>query len=178
MNAAIAQRLVVMGVSGCGKTTLATALGEALLLNMTDGDDLHLPESVRKMKAGTPLTDEDRWPWLDRVAAILLLPPDGDRLGRVVACSALKRVYRDHLRRQLPELHFVFLDGQAALLRQRMSARTGHFMQLQLLESQLNTLERPGKDEDDVLTIQADQQLADQVTQVVRAWAPRTETTR
>jgi gluconokinase len=96
----------------------------------------------------------------------------------VVACSALKRVYRDHLRRQLPELHFVFLDGRAALLRQRMAQRTGHFMQLQLLESQLNTLERPGKDEDDVLTIKADQQLANQVAQVVRAWVPRTQATR
>lgn len=173
-----AQLIVVMGVSGCGKTTLATALGETLQLSMTDGDDLHLPESVRKMRAGTPLTDDDRWPWLNRVVACLLLPPDGDRLGRVVACSALKRVYRDHLRRHLPELHFVFIDGQAALLRERMAKRKGHFMQLQLLESQLNTLERPGKDEDDVLTIQADQQLTDQVNQVVRAWAPRTEAIR
>ena len=128
-------QLIVMGASGCGKSTLALALGEALHLTMTDGDDLHLAESVCKMQAGVPLTDDDRWPWLDKVAACLLSPPERGRIGRVVACSALKRVYRDHLRRQLPELRFVFLDGPAELLRQRMAPRTGHFMQLQLLES-------------------------------------------
>lgn len=173
MSAPAVLRLVVMGVSGCGKSTLAAALGEALRLRVTDGDDLHLPESLRKMQAGTPLGDDDRWPWLDRVAACLMGPidPAGDQLGRVVACSALKRVYRDCLRRQLPELRFVFLNGHAELLRKRMTQRTGHFMPLQLLDSQLNALERPGEDEDDVLTIEADQMLADQVAQVARAWA-------
>lgn len=173
MNRSAPLRLVVMGVSGCGKSTLAAALGKSLHLNMTDGDDLHLPESVRKMQAGVPLTDADRWPWLDRVAACLQAPPEPDARtqGRVVACSALKRAYRDHLRRQVPGLRFVFLDGQAELLRQRMAQRTGHFMQLQLLESQLSTLERPGDDEHDVWTLQADQPLMDQVAWVGRACA-------
>jgi carbohydrate kinase (thermoresistant glucokinase family) len=81
-------------------------------------------------------------------------------------------VYRDHLREHLPGLRFVFLDGQPDLLRQRMTQRTGHFMQQQLLESQLNTLERPGSDERDVLTLQADQPLANQILQVTRAWVP------
>ncbi|MCE2915136.1 MAG: gluconokinase [Rubrivivax sp.] len=163
-------RLVVMGVSGCGKSTLAGALGEALHLCMTDGDDLHLPDSVRKMQSGVPLTDADRWPWLDRVAACLQAAPDASApAGRVVACSALKRVYRDRLRQHLPDIRFVFLDGQPELLRQRMGQRTGHFMQLQMLESQLNTLERPAGDEHDVLTLQADQPLAHQVAQVTLA---------
>lgn len=166
-------RLVVMGVSGCGKSTLAAALGEALHLTMTDGDDLHLPESVRKMQSGVPLADADRWPWLDRVAACLQAPldPQAHALGRVVACSALKRAYRDHLRRQVPGLRFVFLDGHAELFRRRMAQRTGHFMQLQLLESQLATLEKPAEDEHDVCILQADQPLTDQVAQVDRACA-------
>lgn len=171
MSTAPLLRLVVMGVSGCGKSTLSNALGQALQLSMTDGDDLHLPESVRKMQSGVPLTDTDRWPWLDRVAACLQSEPEVRApAGRVVACSALKRVYRDHLRKRLPGLRFVFLDGQPDLLRQRMTQRTGHFMQQQLLESQLNTLERPGSDEHDVLTLQADQPLANQILQVTRSW--------
>jgi carbohydrate kinase (thermoresistant glucokinase family) len=172
-------RLVVMGVSGCGKTTLTQALAAALGLRSVDGDDLHLPESVRKMSAGIALTDDDRWPWLERVAISLSSKPENNAgEGCVVACSALRRTYRDHLRERVPGVRFVFLDGDAALLNQRMSQRAGHFMQLQMLESQLNTLERPGKNEDDVLTLQADQLLAEQVAQVARAWAPDAEVSR
>jgi carbohydrate kinase (thermoresistant glucokinase family) len=169
-------RLVVMGVSGCGKTTLTQALGASLALRAVDGDDLHLPESVRKMSAGIALTDEDRWPWLDRVANSLHSQRENDASeGCVVACSALRRAYRDHLRERVPGLRFVFLDGDAALLHQRMAQRAGHFMQIQMLESQLNTLEKPGKNEDDVLTLQADQLLTEQVAQVARMWAPDAE---
>lgn len=166
-------RVVVMGVSGCGKSTLAVALGAALGLEMTDGDDLHSPANVEKMAAGTPLTDADRWPWLDRVAVCLQALPSGEheRMGRVVACSALKREYRDRLRSQVPGLRFVFLDAKAELLRQRMVQRVGHFMQPDLLESQLNTLERPQADEIDVLTVQAEQALSELVAQVRHAWA-------
>lgn len=168
-------RLVVMGVSGCGKSTLAAALGEALHLTTIDGDDLHLPESVRKMSAGIALTDVDRWPWLDRVASRLAAAPDSAHpAGCVVACSALRRAYRDHLRERVPGLRFVFLDGAAALLHQRMAQRAGHFMQLKLLESQLNTLEKPASDESDVLTLPADQPLADHVAQVTQTWVPAT----
>jgi carbohydrate kinase (thermoresistant glucokinase family) len=156
-----------MGVSGCGKTTLTQALGAALGMRSVDGDDLHLPESVRKMSAGIALTDEDRWPWLERVADSLHSKRESDPSeGCVVACSALRRAYRDHLRERVPGLRFVFLDGNAALLHQRMAQRAGHFMQLQLLESQLNTLERPAADETDTLSLRADQPLADLVTQV------------
>jgi carbohydrate kinase (thermoresistant glucokinase family) len=168
-----------MGVSGCGKTTLTHALGAALGLRVVDGDNLHLPESVHKMSAGIALTDDDRWPWLVRVAAALQNQGDNDpQAGCVVACSALRRSYRDHLRERVPGLRFLFLDGDAALLHQRMAQRAGHFMQLHLLESQLHTLERPGKKEDDVLTLQADLLLAEQVAQVARAWAPDAEVSR
>jgi carbohydrate kinase (thermoresistant glucokinase family) len=162
-----------MGVSGCGKTTLANALGSRLRLSVTDGDDLHLPQSVRKMQSGVPLTDADRWPWLDRVAACLnAVPQVQASAGRVVACSALKRAYRDHLREHVHGLRFVFLDGPADLLHQRMAQRVGHFMQPELLHSQLSTLQRPGTDESDVLTVQVQEATADQVQQVVRALGP------
>ena len=90
-------RLIVMGVSGCGKSTMAAALGERLGLDMVDGDDLHLPESVAKMRSGIALQDADRWPWLDRIGEYLSQP---HAQGRVVACSALKRAYRDRIREQ------------------------------------------------------------------------------
>ena len=109
-------RLIVMGVSGCGKSTMAAALGERLSLDMVDGDDLHLPESVAKMRAGVPLEDADRWPWLDRIGDYLSQPHPQ---GRVVACSALKRVYRDRIRAQAGDVCFVFLDGDFALIEQR-----------------------------------------------------------
>ena len=165
-------RLVVMGVSGCGKSTLARAAADALHLHMVDGDDLHLPESVRKMSNGIALNDADRWPWLDRVATALLQPdPSLGKAGCVVACSALRRAYRDRLRQQVPGLHFVFLEGEAELLAQRMARREGHFMLLQLLSSQLATLEIPGPDEHDVLTLPAQRTLGQLVQDVCDALA-------
>lgn len=142
--------IVVMGVSGSGKSTLATGLASALSLDSIDGDALHLPQSVAKMAAGIPLTDADRWPWLDRIAA-KLADADAYPRGLVVACSALKRSYRDRLRQATSGLRFVFLDGPPALIASRLGGRSGHFMPSALLESQLQALERPGPDEPDVL---------------------------
>lgn len=149
--------LVVMGVSGSGKSTFTKAISDALKLSSKDGDALHSLESVAKMQAGLALEDADRWPWLDRVALYLAEGNNQSTLerGRVVACSALKRVYRDRIRRSLPQVQFIFLDGDKALIHSRMAARTGHFMQLGLLDSQLRTLERPSIDEKDVITLDA-----------------------
>ena len=144
-------RIVVMGVSGCGKSTLSLALADHLHLARVDGDDLHLPESIRKMSAGIALEDADRWPWLDRIGAYLAASDDGDARGRVVACSALKRAYRDRIRAHAAGVRFVFLQGDAQTLGQRMADRVGHYMQADLLESQLRTLEVPAPDETDVL---------------------------
>jgi gluconokinase len=143
-------RLIVMGVAGCGKTTLAKALGERVGLAMVDGDDLHLPQSVEKMRAGIPLQDSDRWPWLDRIGAHLSEPHPH---GRVVACSALKRAYRDRIRAQAGDVFFIFLHGDFELIGQRMRQRQGHYMPLDLLESQFQTLERPQADESDVIEL-------------------------
>jgi carbohydrate kinase (thermoresistant glucokinase family) len=141
-------RLIVMGVSGCGKSTMAAALSERLGLDMMDGDDLHLPESVAKMRAGIALQDADRWPWLDRIGQYLA---QAHPQGRVVSCSALKRVYRDRIREQAGDVCFVFLDGDYDLIAQRMHLRVGHYMQPGLLDSQFRTLEKPQADEADVI---------------------------
>ena len=133
--------VVVMGVSGSGKTTVGAALADALGLRFVDGDALHPAANVAKMAAGIPLDDADRAPWLDAVGAVLAAGPV------VVACSALKRVYRDRLRAAAPDLDLVFLDGSRELLASRMAARPGHFMPASLLDSQLATLEPPTADE-------------------------------
>jgi carbohydrate kinase (thermoresistant glucokinase family) len=153
-------RLIVMGVSGCGKTTLARALSQVLGLEMVDGDDLHLPDSVEKMRVGIPLQDSDRWPWLDRIGAHLA---QAQAHGRVVACSALKRAYRDRIRAHTGEVFFIFLNGDFELIRQRMRQREDHYMPLDLLESQFRTLERPQADESDVIELPITEAIDDLV---------------
>jgi carbohydrate kinase (thermoresistant glucokinase family) len=159
-------RLIVMGVSGCGKTTLAAALGEHLVLDMVDGDDLHLPESVAKMRSGTALQDADRWPWLDRIGEYLSQP---HAQGRVVACSALKRIYRDRIREQAGDVCFVFLDGAFELIQKRMHQRVGHYMQPGLLDSQFRTLEKPQADETDVICLPITEPVHRMVAQALAA---------
>ncbi len=163
-------RLIVMGVSGCGKSTLSVALGARLGLEMVDGDDLHLPESVAKMRSGTALQDDDRWPWLDRIGQYL---HQAHPQGRVVACSALKRVYRDRIRAQAGEVCFIFLDGEFELIQQRLRQRVGHFMQPGLLDSQFNTLEKPQADETDVIRLTITEPVQDVVQQALVALQAR-----
>jgi carbohydrate kinase (thermoresistant glucokinase family) len=138
--------LVVMGVSGCGKTSVARLVAGALGIEFIEGDELHPPRNVALMAAGTPLTDDDRADWLATIASRLGQAHAAGR-GLVVSCSALKRRYRDVLRAPCPGLRFVYLHGSAALLHQRMSARKGHYMPPSLLDSQLATLEPPAADE-------------------------------
>ena len=132
-----------MGASGAGKTTTGEALARALQWRFLDADDLHPPENVAKMRAGVGLTDADRLPWLN---AVRLQIDDVVASGEsaVVACSALTRVYRDILSEGIPSVRFVFLRADAALLRDRVRARHGHFAGESLLPSQLATLEDPG----------------------------------
>ena len=164
-------RLVVMGVSGCGKSTMAAALGQRLGLQMVDGDDLHLTESVAKMRSGIALEDADRWPWLDRIGHYLA---QAEGHGRVVACSALKRVYRDRIRAQAGDVCFVFLDGDFELIDQRMRQRVGHYMQAGLLDSQFRTLEKPQADETDVIRLPITEPVQDMVAQALAALQART----
>lgn len=135
---------VVMGVAGCGKTTVGEALAQALGLPwFIEGDKLHPEANIAKMSAGIPLTDEDRWPWLARIGAALA---GGE--GKIATCSALKRIYRERIAEAAGRpVAFVFLDGARTTLEKRMRERKGHFMPASLLDSQLATLERPGGDE-------------------------------
>lgn len=141
-------RYVVMGVSGCGKSTVAAGLAQQLGGRFTDGDDLHSAANIAKMAAGQPLTDDDRFPWLDRVGQTLA---QGDG-PQIIACSALKRLYRDRIQAAAGgPVTFVCLQGSREVLWQRMQARQGHFMPAALLDSQLATLELPGTDENAVI---------------------------
>lgn len=148
--------IVVMGVSASGKSVVGIEIARRLHLPFVDADDLHPAENVAKMSQGIPLTDDDRMPWLDLVGERLALRSTGGQVpdsaaaessGVVVACSALKRSYRDRLRARAPRTVFVHLTGDPELLSARALARTGHFMPPALLASQLATLEPLGDDE-------------------------------
>ncbi len=138
--------LIVMGVSGSGKTTVARELAARLGWAFAEGDDLHPAANVAKMTAGVPLTDEDRWPWLDAIAAVI---DEWRALGEhgVLTCSALKRAYRDRLVGGRRDVALIYLRGAPELLASRMTRRHGHFMPSTLLGSQLATLKKPGADE-------------------------------
>ncbi|WP_309107243.1 gluconokinase [Arthrobacter sp.] len=138
--------VVVMGVSGSGKSVLGQALGQSLGIPFIDADDLHPASNKALMAAGTPLTDEDRIPWLKVVAATIA---KGVNEGHpsVVACSALKRSYRDLLRSQVPDLLLIYIDGAAEIIARRLETREHEFMPATLLASQLATLEPPQADE-------------------------------
>ncbi len=136
--------IVVAGVSGSGKSTVGAKLAARLGVGFTDADDLHPAANVAKMAAGIPLTDQDRWPWLAAVGSTLAA---AEHMGLVVACSALRRVYRDAIRDAAPATFFVVLSGSEELLTARITARTDHFMPPTLLASQLALLEPLQTDE-------------------------------
>jgi gluconokinase len=136
--------VVVMGVAGTGKTTIGPLLAARLGVPYAEGDDFHPQANIAKMSAGTPLDDDDRWPWLDAIGA---WAHERAGLGGVVSCSALKRSYRDRLRAEAPGVVFVHLTGDRPLIEDRMTHRQGHFMPTALLDSQFATLQPLGSDE-------------------------------
>ncbi len=138
--------IVVMGVSGSGKTTVGALLAGRLGWKFADADDFHPPANIEKMAAGTPLTDEDRWPWLAAIAAWIDAVRAADEHG-IVTCSALKRRYREMLTGGRDDVHLVYLHGERALVAARQAARQGHFMPTSLLDSQFAALEPPGPEE-------------------------------
>ncbi|MDO3434004.1 gluconokinase [Rhizobium sp. CBN3] len=147
--------IIVMGVSGCGKSSVGEKLAEALHLPFVEGDALHPASNVEKMSKGIPLTDEDRMPWLHLIGKRMQASLEKGE-GIIVSCSALKRIYRDRLRAAAgSNLFFVYLEGSKALLTKRMGERKGHFMPVSLLESQLATLEVP-TGEPGVVTVDID----------------------
>ena len=143
--------IVVMGVAGSGKTTIASGLAKRLDVPFVEGDCLHPAANVQKMAGGTPLTDADRWPWLEAIGERMEMERIAGH-GVVVSCSALKRAYRDCLRKKVHgEVQFVMLEGSRELISGRMQQRKGHFMPPALLDSQFAALERPTPDEHAVI---------------------------
>ena len=156
--------LVVMGVSGSGKSTVAGILAGQLGWDLAEGDDLHPPANVAKMAAGHPLTDEDRWPWLDTVASWITEHTMAGIPG-IITCSALKRTYRDVMRG--PDVVFVHLAGSKEQIGQRLSSRLDHFMPPALLDTQIATLEPPGPDEN-VLVVDVGPPPAQLAAEIIR----------
>ena len=168
------RNLVVMGVSGSGKSTVGAALAQRLRLPFADADDFHPPANIAKMTSGQPLTDDDRWPWLDALGVWLAERPD----GAVLSCSALRRSYRDRLRRYCPELEFVHLHGAPEVIQRRQASRPGHFMPASLLASQFATLEPLERDEPGTV-LDVDQSVDAIVEQfIARSGAARNEAAR
>jgi gluconokinase len=159
--------LIVMGVSGSGKTTIATALAQHLGWPFKDGDELHPPSNIAKMHAGHPLDDSDRWPWLKSIAAWIDKWRAAGSSG-VITCSALKRSYRAFLTKGRGEVRIVYLHGDMALIATRLDARSGHFMPSGLLASQFAALEEPGLDEH-AIRVEVDQPLSDIVAAIATA---------
>lgn len=161
-------KLVVMGVAGCGKSSVGDALALRIGAVYQDGDTLHPDANVAKMSAGQPLTDADRWPWLIAVGRALAKPG-----RRIVGCSALKRAYRHRITHETgDEVTFIHLDGSYDLIKARMDARTGHFMPPSLLVSQFAALEPPEPDEN-AIRVGIDQPLAAIVADILRQLACR-----
>ncbi len=155
-----------MGVSGCGKTTVGIALAERTGWSFIDADNLHPPENVAKMKAGIPLSDDDRWPWLEKVNDWIRARTVAREAG-VVACSALKRTYRDLLREARPDLSLVYLNsGDTQILLDRVTDRAHHFFPQKLLQSQLDALEAPRPDEHPI-TLPIGQSPDEQVDEIL-----------
>jgi len=155
---------IVMGVSGCGKTSVGEGLSQYTGIRFVDGDALHPKANVDKMSAGTPLTDQNRWPWLEAIGREFAKSPE----PLIIGCSALKRSYRDQIRHHAGAIvTFIHLTGTREVIRQRMQARKNHFMPLTLLDSQFAALEPPAIDENAV-SIDIDQSLDAIIEQAAR----------
>ena len=161
----MARFFVIMGVSGCGKTTIGEALAAYLGCPFYDGDDFHSPQNVAKMAAGIPLNDGDRAPWLDTLAALIQEHLDREETA-VLASSALKKRYRDRLRVD-GRVQFIFLDGDFDLIWERMQARQDHYMKAEMLRSQFDALEAPGEEE--AIRVPIDQSVNDILAQILLA---------
>lgn len=174
----MSKAIIVMGVSGAGKSSIAELLATRIGSKFVEGDRLHPETNVKKMAQGTPLTDEDRWPWLDIIGRELKSSREaGENI--VLTCSSLKKIYRNRLRIAGGEpLYFVFLKGTPELLAERMGARKGHFMPTALLQSQLATLESP-EGEPGVVTVDIDASIedivADSIAKLEGLWADNRE---
>ncbi|MCV9878647.1 gluconokinase [Brenneria izbisi] len=162
------QSIIIMGVSGCGKSSVGAAIAHALGAKFIDGDDLHPRANIQKMASGHPLDDNDRAPWLERLSDAAYSLRHKNEVGLIV-CSALKRRYRDRLREDNPEMLFLYMKGSFDVIMERLKARAGHFMPTDLLKSQFEALEEPAADEVDVVPIDISGSFDEVVAQGVSA---------
>lgn len=162
---------ILMGVSSTGKTSVGTAVAQKLGLKLIDGDDLHPRANIVKMASGTPLNDDDRRPWLERINDAAFSLEQKSEKG-IIVCSALKKKYRDQIRAGNADVKFLFLNGSFKLVLERMKQRKGHFMKPEMLQSQFNTLEIPQADEPDVIFIDIDGSFEEVVERCVEAVKP------
>ena len=160
--------IIVMGVSGSGKTTVGEAVARRIHAKFIDGDDLHPRANIQKMGSGHPLNDEDRMPWLERLSDAAYSLHHKNESG-IIVCSALKRRYRDRLREGNPEMVFLYLKGSFDVIMERLKARSGHFMPTDLLKSQFEALEEPGSEEPDVICVDIDADIDEVVQRCVLA---------
>ncbi|CNE49746.1 gluconokinase [Yersinia kristensenii] len=160
--------IIVMGVSGSGKTTVGEAVARRIHAKFIDGDDLHPRANIQKMGSGHPLNDEDRMPWLERLSDAAYSLNHKNETG-IIVCSALKRRYRDRLREGNPEMVFLYLKGSFEVIMGRLKARSGHFMPTDLLNSQFEALEEPGPEEPDVICVDIDADIDEVVQRCVLA---------
>lgn len=160
--------IIVMGVSGSGKTTVGEAVARRIYAKFIDGDDLHPRANIQKMGSGHPLNDEDRMPWLERLSDAAYSLHHKNESG-IIVCSALKRRYRDRLREGNPEMVFLYLKGSFDVIMERLKARSGHFMPTDLLKSQFEALEEPGSEEPDVICVDIDADIDEVVQRCVLA---------
>lgn len=162
---------ILMGVSSTGKTSVGTAVAQRLGMKLIDGDDLHPRANIQKMASGTPLNDDDRFPWLERINDAAFSLEQKSEKG-IIVCSALKKKYRDQIRQGNADVKFIFLQGSFELVLERMKQRKGHFMKPEMLQSQFNTLEVPQADEPDVIFIDIDGSFDEVVERCVKAIEP------
>ncbi|MDD0824318.1 gluconokinase [Mannheimia sp. AT1] len=162
---------ILMGVSSTGKTTVGTAIAQQLGLKLIDGDDLHPRANIIKMGSGTPLNDDDRMPWLERINDAAFSLEQKSEQG-IIVCSALKKKYRDQIRQGNADVRFIFLHGSFELVLERMKQRKGHYMKTEMLQSQFDTLEIPQADEADVIFIDIDGSFNEVVDRCVQAIQP------
>jgi gluconokinase len=160
--------IILMGVSGSGKSTIGAAVAREIKAKFIDGDDLHPRANIQKMASGQPLNDEDRAPWLQRLNDAAYSLNHKNESG-IIVCSALKRRYRDLLRQDNDNMVFIYLKGSFEVILARLQARSGHFMPTELLKSQFEALEEPGADEKDVICVDIDTDVEGLVGRCVAA---------
>jgi len=164
----MAKLIILMGVSGSGKTSIGEALAEKIDAKFIDGDHLHSQHNIDKMASGIPLTDTDRYDWLKLIGEVGKKGIENN-MNCIIACSALKKSYRDIIRVENENIKFVYLKGSFQLIESRLASRKGHYMPSGLLQSQFDVLEEPGSEETDIVTVEINQSISEITNEILKS---------